>query len=735
MKNILNICKLALLLTCAIPLTSWSKSRILFENTKNTPYSSVTSEVLQSDKKSYRIRIKINYIDLETLIYSNEEYNKISIDGFSMLEIDGEPSLPKLIQHIVVPTGSKAIASIIENKWTDVTIGKISPFQGQLKTNNSNSSICIKNNVYSSTGYFPQLITESEKYTCKGIENIYITACPFKYYPSSNKLSILNDFTIHVDFVSDQKTTASSIKNEGLIFNTFNNNNLDCSLQKKIRNVQDPTLPNYLIIVGNIPSILNSQELSTFCRWKALKGFKTKVVSTQAIGHDCVSIKNYIKQQVANGIEQVLFIGDEETIPLMSLEPMHKDSKYPELLSDYWYGCLDGSKDIQAEIPIGRFIVKTLSEFSNIIRKTISYESSSNPNSNKALFFANAQHDSTVNYLEALETIRTEPHVDILNYQTDYAAPTLYGGNNAINTDIFNHINEGQNLVTYNGHSVSDLIWLDDNSEGLAGSPLYQIYHCDTTKVQTNSNFIFISTGCLNGNFTKPHSMIRSFTNAENCAIAYLGDTYPMWTYAANRYLIRFYQRLLNESNYHLGYLNLMTHLDLLGNGSSDITNAFGYICAGDPTLEIWTGIQNSFQNVSISMEQDSLVISVDNATDYKVNVINDSGSFEDSYISTNSICKIPKHSGIWSLAIDKHNYIPYVLRINTNSNFIQNETINDNSFYYGNPIEIGFNVTSSRPQGNVIIEPSTSVFINKGNGVVLNKGFECKSGAQLNIE
>ena len=711
----------------------WAESRIVLDTGKSC--QCISSEILQSDNHCYRARMRINSLHDETIEISGMEFHKLRFDNDASLDNVGEPSLPTIIQHIAIPNGSVAKFSLVEHQWEDVNIGKIYPSQDCHLTNNQDTSFYFSSEMYSREEYFPKTINVSEKFVWKGVENVYVTICPFKYYPSSNRLSILKDYVLKVEFIPDVESRRKTIQYREEDFPVFDNRNFMAPDSKNKRSLPNIVSPNYLIIVGDIPGVLNSQELSELCRWKAYKGYRTQVVSTQAIGADSASIKNFIEQQFQNGIEQVLFVGDEKTIPVVSLKPKLKDNRYPVLYSDYWYGCLDGENDIQAEIPIGRFIVETLSEFRNMVNKTIMYESSFNPYSNKVLFFANAQHDSRANYLKALDTILNADHVEAMSYTADYAAPANYGGNNATTIEVFNHINEGQNLLTYNGHSVAHEIWLNDNTMKNVDHFSYSIFYYDTIRVNSDKNFVFISTGCLNGDFTASSSMIRSFTRASNCAIAYLGDTYPMWTKGANRYLVRFYERLLNESNYHLGYLNLMTHLDNFGYGSEDITNAFGYICAGDPTLELWTGLQNTFQNVRLSLNQDSLIVSINNNSDYKVNVVGSDGALMGTYISTNGKCKIPIETNIFDIALDKHNYIPSIIHVDTSSHFIQNTTLLGNAYFLGSPISIGYNVTTNQPFGNVIIEPGSKVIIEKGEGINIKNGFECKGGSEFVIE
>ena len=86
-------------------------------------------------------------------------------------------------------------------------------------------------------------------------------------------------------------------------------------------------------------------------------------------------------------------------------------------------------------------------------------------------------------------------------------------------------------------------------------------------------------------------------------------------------------------------------------------------------------------------------------------------------------------------MAICKHNYIPYIIQINTDSQYIQNKIISGNSFYGNTPITIGYDVTSSIPYGNVVIEPNAKLVIRKGAGVTIENGFECQNGGELIIK
>lgn len=90
---------------------------------------------------------------------------------------------------------------------------------------------------------------------------------------------------------------------------------------------------------------------------------------------------------------------------------------------------------------------------------------------------------------------------------------------------------------------------------------------------------------------------------------------------------------------------------------------------------------------------------------------------------------------GDYTLCITKHNYIPYLVTIKSQVDYIQQEGITDNRIYTGQNIRIGRNVTTQKPTGSVIIEAESSVIIDASNSVTIENGFSCKKGTVLEIK
>jgi hypothetical protein len=61
---------------------------------------------------------------------------------------------------------------------------------------------------------------------------------------------------------------------------------------------------------------------------------------------------------------------------------------------------------------------------------------------------------------------------------------------------------------------------------------------------------------------------------------------------------------------------------------------------------------------------------------------------------------------------------------------FIQNETLTGNRYVTGNTISAGTNVTSTKPQGPVLVKSASNIVFDAEGNIVLDKGFEVESGA-----
>lgn len=395
----------------------------------------------------------------------------------------------------------------------------------------------------------------------------------------------------------------------------------------------DNTSYDYLIIVGDNSALLRSQALKNFSKWKAIKGYKTKIVSIEATGTSCSSIKNFIESEynVNRKLGYVLFIGDDDRIPMYN----KRSSRTSDILkSDYWYGCMDGDGDFQADVVVGRFSTNVVDELKNMVNKTVAYESTDNQYAQYVQLIANKEY-APGKYQRCCEDIK---------------------------------------------------IWI-----------------------------------------------ISKYGSA-----AYLGATVPSYTEANHCFDKILFKELLNNNTVNVGNLN--AHIKNISE-RGDLTskdNAFCYICGNDPALEIWTQRPQTFKKVTVSNQNDGIYINVDGVSDFMVSVVSKEGELRYKKTSMSNSITLSDYNTEDLIYLSKHNYIPFKIEIqnsNPNTVYIQNRVFSGSETVNGDKIEVGYDVTSSIPYGNVIINNGANLRLNSTSEMIIKNGFECQKGATFIVE
>ena len=709
----------------------FSQSWVSLDNSK--PGEGYTITMLKSDVTSHQVKVKIHGFYDYQVTKDNVDYHRLYMGkGMATLRI-GEPQLPTIIQRIAIPEGATYKVSINEEKWFDIKMGKIYPSQQDYKETEKEPKFQILDSIYMQE-YNPSVIQLGEEQVWHNIRNVGISICPFKYNPVQNILSVLTDFVLEVDFfnVSDKSNIRSDAIYDALKWSVFDNRINDflanISTKEEIKSFSSNDY-DFLIIVGNIPSIYNSQTLKDFQKWKAFKGYKTKVVSTSTIGSTPESIKSFIEQEYYNNnICYVLFIGDDDKIPLKNLY-----YGGASVGSDYWYGCFNSGSDYQASIPIGRFSTNSLSDFQNMIGKTINYERLFDGNYQKTLLVAHKEN-APQKYQGCCEDIRTYPYSTTLDFSTAYGASSApnIGGNNATNSQVVNYINNGMHIVNYRGHG-QEWHWGIYNNRWNTNNELFE----GTQVNNLNKCSLFFNVCCQTGSIDEEPCMLESLTRSSHGAIACLAATEDTYTTANHDYDKSLFNNLFNNNRWNLGYLNLFSHADaILSQSTSARYNALASICGGDPTLEIWTRNPIAFTNISLEKVNGNIIVSSPPFNSGEIiSVVSENGDLLNKYSISSSSYTFIAPSGNFYIVVNRHNYYPHITYCSS-SGYIQNETLTGNSFYSASPLKIGYDVTTEKPYGNVVLKSGAKLSIQKGvSGVTIKNGFECELGGELIIE
>lgn len=697
------------------------------DNGRSKKCISITT--IESNDNQYRAKIEIHGYYDSPITIGGTTYHQLAFDEPGTLNFVGEPALPIISRLIALPKGEMFDVRISDEKWTDnIFIGKVIPSQISVLETEKEPPFKETDSIYNGEVYQTKKVYIGDLQRWRDVNNRAINICPIRYMPRDGEMSILKEFVINISFNDTTAENPLPSKDVFLFLNQPKTANRESD--NEMRNSTESY--DYLIIAGNIPGVLECQALADFRKWKAFKGYRTKVVSTNTIGATDSLIKQYIINEYPKGVRHVLFIGDSNRIPLFYYV---NNSLNKVVRSDYWYGCKDGGNDVVADLCIGRFATNNLSELTNMVNKTISYEGHPRSYGSEVLLVAHKE-DAPNKYQGCSEVIRTHIYDTPVTFTTAYGASPIVNGDSATNTYVVNEINEGKNIINYRGHGKYNC-WSKwkHNDENF--------YDSIISVLNNSTNDVYFCIACNNGKIDY-NCFMETFMRSNHGAAGMIAATES--TYTSSNHLIDQYlfSNLLNNNVYNIGELNNVTHIENIGATTGEehekaICNAFSYLCGCDPTLEILTGNTEEFKDYVLSLNGQNLTIECGNNNGYKVSVVNENDSLLFVMSSYGSSCTFPTPTENFYIVLNKHNYVPRVIYVNVADSFIQDKVFNNvtiNNYYVKNSeVCVGYDVTTSVPYGKVSIERGSKLSISRRHGVFIKNGFECELGGELQIK
>lgn len=741
MKRLFYKCLFASFLICIGTLGKAQERWISFDPSGEEKEPTV--DIIKSDNSEYYIKVTFHGMYAENMTQDNVTYQRLSFGGIHATIGDvGEPALPMLSQLIAMPQGDDCMSTVTKEDSLDIAIGLIYPFLEPVIE--GETEVFVKNDhVYNATLYDSPVFSKGELQIYREIKNRSIAICPFKYYPQQRKLTVYRSVYVRLQFDETDDDVIPPSEYTRRMSKAMFDNSFEFPKEKLKTALTDngqtdaPEAYDYLIIVGDNSTLYGSDALKDFCKWKAYKGFKTKVVSTAETGSTCESIKNYIKGEYKNaGIKYVLFIGDDDRIPLHVYVRKDFDNTYTEY-SDYWYGCMDdkegGPEDILADIAIGRFPTNELGDLENMIRKSIAYESTINPNAKKVLLVAHKENAASyISFQSCMERIynnnMNNKYQTSMNFIKAFGTGINQSGTMATNDTIINRINQGLNIVNYRGHGDYDEwedSWSFDNHH----------FSIEEANSLTNTTYpIVFSIACQTANLTRPTTLMESFMCSAYGAASFLGATEDTYHNVNNQFNEIMFKKLLNENIFNVGELNVASHsINMSSKSIKAIHNAFCYICAGDPALEIFTRPAETFSNAGAIRESHNVLVYSGLGNGYSISVVSSDGKLIDFVQAESSPTKLSNVPYDAHVVLSKHNYIPY--EVTFEETYVQNASFTDEQTIIGDKIKVGKDVTPNIPNGNVTVNSGASLKLKSNSYTIIKNGFECKKGGELIIE
>lgn len=279
---------------------------------------------------------------------------------------------------------------------------------------------------------------------------------------------------------------------------------------------------NLLIITAQ--DFAGTAPLTQFVNTKAARGFKVAVY-VAAVGASQNSIRSYILGLwgTADAPDYLLIIGDalgyshyatSYTVPMFTGGGLHT------WVTDLPYACMDGAGDWYADIPFGRWPIRTVPDLQAIVDKTLYVEGGgfSDPTyAARALCMSGAD-------VEAQGEQVQDEIIESFLRPAGVAATKLYARDGASTADVAAGFNDGCALATYIGHSGVQQ-WND---------PAFTNAHVSSL---TNANKypLVISFSCALGAFgyiaqdpTMMEHMLREPNKAAvACYVTTVGNYYP----------------------------------------------------------------------------------------------------------------------------------------------------------------------------------------------------------------
>lgn len=716
-----------LLTPCLLFLFESAFSQEWIPLNSSTKGQAVTMDVMEDDESSYQVHVSVNGIYDNVIQNEHGTFHSLSFGSNGYLTKEGEPALPLITQLIAIPSGTTPSVSIRNEVWEEIAIGTVYPAQSPYIGNRHITDFIFSDSTYGHP-FMPSVLRQEKEMNWRGIRNFRVQICPFRYYPQENKLQVLKEFALVVDFhtQSISQSTRKELAREATHMGIFDNSvfsNRTLSDSKVNRSASDDY--DYLIIVRN-PIIYDSQKMKEFRRWKALMGYKSKVKLLRSDDNNFSCIKDTITFEYNNKhIKYVLLVGDIEDITARDSFYYINDYGNEYYKCDYWYGCIEGD-DVEQEIPIGRFPVSDLGQFSNIVNKTIRYEMWENLDYRALLVAHNENNEYGGLYFEqCCEEIKT-------HHSSSLPFITAYGSNLAsTNAYVTGIINQGVHIVNYRGHGNHDS-WGHWN-----GIESYSVTTFDS--IQPNTNAVFFSNTCKTGSLDSTICMLRTFTCAPNGAVAFIGHSINAEDSTSNHYNKYLFKNMLDSATYNLGYLIRKSYIDLIHNGDFlpyIFRNGYSTVCGGDPSLELWTAEPQKFKRIKINYFNDSLYVRTGNVNECDISMSSMDGDLLGSFHATTNELSFPMPSQQkFYLSVKKHNHIPYIVLFDKETEELLSVDIDYNVFYFHSPFEMREG-DYSVGDGYTTVKNGSTMWVKLGNGGVrLDLKTKVEKGASLVIK
>jgi hypothetical protein len=626
-----------------------------------------------------------------------------------------------------------------------------------------------------------------------GYKYITFLISPFRYDASAKKLYLKTNITLSVQ-TSDScekglssKTTPAIAYDGNCLLNNLKNLVVNYDQMEELYdntevlyNNRSGSPVNYKCLIITRDSLKSIfQDLAD---WKTTRGCRSKVLTVEEIDSQYTGSSNQVKIKKAlkdyydgthSGLQYVLLGGDNRIVPARNCyikkisiyyhngvsDTIIKTDRTP---TDLYYGCFDNhfewnangnneygeicdSVDLSPEIIVTRVPIRKGYQAIAYVNRIINYEK--NPKINgygNKILMGGHKYDSWPN-----DGMISDSEMNADSLYNLYIQPYWSGSR----TKLFN-TKEGasSNIFTdanLQGKLEQGYTFVDITTHG--GTNNWQTrytnqnYQCDSAQNLKNLGSTIITTiACDTNAFDEEECLSEAFIrNANSGILGYLGCSRSGWGYSypdilglSFDYNGEFYKKLFTVSNGKFGEAVASAKQIFIPSCSTyyaaDRWIMFGLNPIGDPESPVYLDVPRRFENLGISLSNGTLNVNTDESgCTICVSSPNDSGNTYYEVQNGTTAVFFSVLDG-YTLCITKPGFIPFVASCSSTA-YIQNETITGNYNVVSGYVYAGRDVTTSQPQGDVVIQ-SGNVEIYGKNGVTIKNNFAVQEGATLKI-
>lgn len=515
MKRIMIAC---LMIACIVSM---------FAAQKTISFANAHSGVSIVNERSSGIVLdwSINQLNLDQVAQENQNFTRLTANGFVATSEVGLPELPFNGKIIAVPVNAVLSVNFVNTHSTIVDLKAngfnhpVYPAQASVEKceNPKNVAFEMNSSAYQQESYRNIVpVTIEEIGFMRGYRLVLVAYTPIEYNPVKNTMKVYDQVRVEISFDGADMAETEYLRAK------YYSPAFDASMAKSVINFAAPntrdTLTRYPMKYVIISDPMFQAQLAPFIEWKTMQGFHVivKYKGEAEIGSTKETIKAYM-QSLWNAATPtdpaptyLLIVGDHAQIPAWNAQ-----SSPSGHITDLTYVRLQGT-DFLPELYYGRFSANNVNELQPQIDKTLYYEKYqfADPTYlNKQILIAGV--DSNFGYTHANGQI---------NYiTTHYANATngiepfihLYPGSGSQDAQIVSETSGGVGWINYTAHGDWNS-WSD---------PTFTIANINSLQNANEYSFV-IGNCCLTNKFENTTCFGEAWLRAvDKGAIIYIGGT------------------------------------------------------------------------------------------------------------------------------------------------------------------------------------------------------------------